>query len=509
MMGTSGISIRESGQRLPQNFQYTSSLSKVLTSKSFCSIPTKEADLRSNALTHAAQEAERSILSLRLAEDSTAKTSDSAHHDVEETIKAAQRLLAVSRSPSIRVEVFSEQRNSPQYATLHRVFLQLISRLLDHAFDKRLTDYRVTVLHASLSMARRVHELGLPLHLPLHERLMQSFAEWGELLIDENPARLILEAAAWSPCVTAHTFHASLCGLIETRRFSCAADLLKGMRVDYKLERMEIPYVRDVLFALEKSIEDSIAEQWSAEVETRLIPNLSEIQDIVGSLEYFVQHVFHVETLGIGNVERLDSLDEDQAESFFKRVLSKQDAEFFDEEKLEVSQYTTRDDEEKSIVTQSVLLSGCKDKKVRALLIVLLDRKPLVPRNSASRTNRQFHSLGSVVDAENHQVFQAYAVGQDESDSDLSDSERILPFMDIIYSRQNLFEFPDITGQLVALNKGKALVFTAEYEHLLWARDYEEEMDMLADSMAPDYDSNDSDDDDDDDDGDGSGSNDF
>jgi hypothetical protein len=502
-MGPSVISTLECGQRLPQNLHYASCVSNALMPRTFCSIPTKEADLRSDALTYAAQEAERSILSLRLAKDSTARTSDSAHHDVEETVKAAQRLLAVSRPPSF-VEVFSEQQNSSQYATLHRVFLQLISRLLDHAFDKRLTDHRVTVLQASLLMARRVHELGLPMHLPLHERLMQSFAAWADLLIEENPARLILEAAAWSPCVTAHTFHCSLCCLIENRRFACAAVLLKGMRADYKLERMEIPYVREVLFALEKSIEENIADQWSAEVETRLIPTLSEIQDIVGSLEYFVQYVFHVDTLGLVNLERLNDLDEDQTESFFKHVVSKLDAEFYEDEKLEANQYTTRDEEEKSIVAQSVLLSGCIDKKVRALIMALLDRKSPVPRNSSSRRNRQIHSLGSVVDAENHQVFQAYAVVQDESDSDWSDSERTLPFMDMIYSRQNLFEFPDITGQLVALNKGKALLFTEEYERLLWARDYEEEMDMLADSMVPDYD--DSDDDDDDD---GSGGNDF
>jgi hypothetical protein len=410
----------------------------------------------------------------------------------------------VSRPPNLLAEVFSEQRNSPQYATLHRVFLQIISRLLDHAFDKLLTDHRVAVLHASLLMARRIHELGLPMHLPLHERLMQSFAKWGNLLIEENPARLILEAAAWSPCVTADTFHSSLCCLIESRRFACAADLLKGMRVDYKLERMEIPSVREVLFTLERSVGAIIAEQLSTEVDALPISTLSEIQQIVGSLEYFVQYVFHVETFGLNQLERLDSLDEDQAASLFKHVLSNHDDDISHDEKLEVNLYTTRDEEETSSATHSVLLSGCMDKKVRALMIALLDRKSLLPRSIVSRRNRQFHSLGSVIDAQNHQVFQAFAVVQDESDSDWSDSERTLPFMDIIYSRQNLFEFPDITGQLVALNKGKALVFTEEYERLLWARDYEEEMDMLADSMVPDYDSDDSDDDDD-----GSGSNDF
>ena len=494
---------------LPQNLLCTSGPAvPILCSRHyFGSIPTKEVNLRSDALVYAAQEAERSILALRLAKESSPTTSDHAH-GVDETLRAAERLLAVSRPPTNLVEVISEQQNSPQYATLHRVFLQVISRLLDHAHATALLDHRVAVLQTSLLMARRIHELGLPMHLPLHQRLVHSFAKWGTLLMEESPARLVLEAASWSPFVTADTFNVSLCCLIESRQFADAAELLKGMRVDYKLERMEIPDVRDVLVALESAVNTVMTEQSSEQLDSPPISTLQVVQTIVWSLEFFVQYIFQEETIGLDQLERLDHLDEDQATALSKQVLSNTEEDSIHNDKREEHRFTTMDDADKSLAVHSVLLSGVMDTKVRALMAALLDRtRPAAGTDDSKRNNnnKRFRSLGSIVDAQNHQVFEAYAVVHDGSDSDWSDSDRTLLPMDMIYSRHNVYEFPDVTGQLVALNKGKAIFFTEEYERLLWARDYEEEMDMFADSMVPD----DSDDSDDSDDDDGSGNSDF
>lgn len=503
-LATSAATRDEFGRSLPQNVLCASGLAPISISRHFGSVPTKEVNFRSDALVYAAQEAERSILALRLAKDSSPTTSDSIR-GVNETLRATERLLAMSITPTHLVQVISEQRDSPQYATLHRVFLQVISRLLDHAYDTTLLEHQVAVLQASLLMARRIHELGLPLHLPLHQRLMQSFAKWGNLLTEESPARLVLEAASWSAFIATDTFNLSLCSLIESRQFASAADLLKGMRVDYDLERMEIPDVRDVLLALESAVEAILTEKSSTEVHSLSVSTLRDVQAIVWSLEFFVQYIFQEETLGLDQLERLDSLDEDQAAVLFKQVLSNMNDSTYNNEKPEENTFAAMDDAEKDFAMHSVLLRGVTDTKVRALMSVLLDRKRFTSRNNESKRSKRFRSLGSIVDAQNQQVYQAYTVLDDGGDSDWSDSDRTLLPMDMIYSRQNVHEFPDITGQMVALNKGKAIYFTEEYEGFLWARDYEEEMDMLADSMVPDYDSDDSDDDDDD----GSGNNDF
>lgn len=502
-MASLGEPTHEFGRCPPRNLIYAAGPTSF--TRNFGSIPTKDANLRSDALIYAAQEAERSILALRLPKDSPPTTSGYVH-GADETLRAAEKLLAVSKSPTHLIEIISEQRNSPQYATLHRVFLQVISRLLDHANETALSEHRAVILESSLRMARRIHELGLPLHLPLHQRLMETFAKSGNLLFGETPARLVLEASSWSPFVTARTFSLSLCRLIESKQFSCAADLLKGMRGDYQLVEMDLQTVREVLLALQSAVEDiTAAPSFTQDDSLSLSTYPGDLYGIIASLESFVQYIFQEETaLLFDQLKLVDSLDEVQVANLIKQIYDEIDGSSHDE--FDTNASATKVDTEKysqEITTNSVLLSGFMDTKVRALMSALLDCKRGTDSND-SKSKRRFRSLGSIVDDESRQVFQAYAMIDEGSDSEWSDSDRTILPMDIMYSRRHIDEFPDITAQLVAFNKGIDIHFTDEYEGFLWARDYEEEMDMLTDSLAPDY-QYDSDDPDDD----GSGNADF
>ncbi len=474
-----------------------------ITARTFGSIPTTDVNHRRDALIFAAQEAERSILTLlRLPKDSSPTTPEHVH-DADETLRAAEKLLAVSRPPTHLMEIIFEQRNSPQYATLHRVFLQVISRLLDHTNDTALLEYRANLLQSALWMARRVHELDLPLHLPLYQRLMETFATSGHLLLGDSPARLVLEVSSWSPFVTARTFSPSLCRLIESRQLSCAADLLKGMRINYQLERIDLQTTRDILLALQSIVDEITAKQSSTQIDSlsqSICPD--DVQDIVASLESFVQYVFQEETALLDQLKLMDSLDEVQVDTVLKEMLDELD----DSSPAKLNKISLNGTEDlkkvcQRITTNSMLLGGVMNTKVRALMSALLDCKR--SDSTESKSKKRVQSLGSIVDDQNHQVYQAYALIDEGSDSEWSDSERTVLPTDMIYARQNVDEFPDITAQLVALNKGKDIYFTDEYEGFLWVRDYEEEMDMLSDVLEPDFDP------DDDDDDNGSGNNDF
>ena len=78
---------------------------------------------------------------------------------------------------------------------------------------------------------------------------------------------------------------------------------------------------------------------------------------------------------------------------------------------------------------------------------------------------------------------------------------------EIIYLRQNSCKFPDVTAQLEQLNGNRKLLFTAQYEEILWMRDYDEELygeggeHGIMFQRSDDTDSDSDDDDDDDEDG--------
>jgi hypothetical protein len=60
-----------------------------------------------------------------------------------------------------------------------------------------------------------------------------------------------------------------------------------------------------------------------------------------------------------------------------------------------------------------------------------------------------------------------------DSDSDLSDDDDEEEADELLYSRdkEDLYQFPDVTAQMVKLNNGRALRFTIKFEDVLWARD--------------------------------------
>jgi hypothetical protein len=422
-------------------------------------------------LLYAAQEAER------LLDVASRRQGTPSQNNLSAAINAADALLVVSSPSNSLANGILDQKSSSQIASLHRAFLELTSWCLDHiellkeSSSPQVHEQDAVILEKVLSLARRAHELALPFHLPLYQRLMELFATGKRpASAEESPfsVDLILEVSSWIAAtlnapVDAAIFRPCLCRLIESRRLSCALDLLKGMRVHHSIEHLDLVTITDTLLLLRTVVKEGLASSSPTND-----VYLADASDIVTFLESSIVSIFLSDENALTEDSTREPFDENEMDNILDRMLQT----ISEEEALSYKSDEEEDRDPLDLVVHSILTKGIRDVKAKLVVSDLMKYSRAGP--GAAIPTPRINLVGAFVDNENQLIYQAVELDFDEDGEDewLDKSAR----SEIIYSRANSNEFPDVTAQVMHLNGGDDVLFTKSFENILWTRDFKEDI---------------------------------
>ena len=506
-----------------------------------------------NALFFAAQEASRlSKLAAKENKRGIAFTESS----VQLALDAASALLIISRPTNALADAILHRsnnnsnttttmnQNAPQIASLHRAFLEITSWCIDlvpykyeqqqlqvHHQQQQQQDLATidnAVLDRSLTLARRAYDLQLPFHLPLYTRLMEAVATHRT---DDSIASTILDISSWVTAtldapVDAAFFSHTLTILVRRQQLGQVVELLNGMRMRHNIPHLDPSTTTEVLTLLRDAVRDSLLQGPPSD-NSGIATNNSRLSEedatqIVSLLEPSVIHVLEQressEQLRDRLTNMLNELENDEMAELLERLAqvedeesdhddsdSDDDEEVFDSDEDDNHVERAARTDPIDLVVDSILTKNVTDVKAKRLLSNLIKNSKFGGGGDTNNKPR----IQAIEFKDGEDTIHAVKVEID-SDSDLSDDEED-EADELLYSRdkEDLYQFPDVTAQMVELNHGRTLRFTIKFEDVLWARDLEDDF-VLFDKLFRDSqhgkdhddDSSSSSDDDDDDDSD-------
>jgi hypothetical protein len=469
---------------------------------------------------------------------------------VQQALNAASALLIVSTPTNALADAIrhrtrhSANANAPHIASLHRAFLEITSWCVDlvlvqpqatasatatattTATETIHLDNNSVLLDRSLTLARRAYDLSLPFHLPLYQRLMEAVASHK---MDSNIASTILDISSWVSAtlnapVDAVWFSHALTTLVRRQRLGEVVDLLKGMQLRHDIPYLDPTTTTDMLSLLRDAVRESLQNQNTTDNNNNNMCNgLNEADatDIVSLLEPSVMHVLEQressETLRDRLTNLLSELENDEMAELLERLAQVEDDDIDSDHDdddddddvdsdsdhdVDSDEEAYDDDEDRmarvdpiDLVVDSILTKKVTDVKAKRLLSDLIKNS----KSGGDGNNKHHHHprIQTIEFKKDGNTIRGVKLEIDDTDdSDLSDEESD----DVLYSRSktDLYQFPDVTAQLVQLNAGRSLLFTRRFEDILWARDYHEDDDVLFDSIFQDaHHTKDPDDDDD------------
>jgi hypothetical protein len=201
-------------------------------------------------------------------EETLPKRQHVSEETLQDALEAAQALLIVtSRSSPLQDAIKNKQAADEaiqkQISCLHRAFLAVSSWCLDVLVlsnDKRM-------LEKALEVSKRAHQLQLPFHVPLYQRLLVSVAGYYE---PPNPkasvASLILEIAnrvqvtlGLGPLQSSCFFQQALLELVKRRLWKDVVTVLQGMeglKEKHDIAQLEYETMSILLSALEETVQE-------------------------------------------------------------------------------------------------------------------------------------------------------------------------------------------------------------------------------------------------------------
>ena len=446
--------------------------------------------MESDALSYAAQEAQRLLLLPSRTKPSTTLNNDSAACALD----ASNNLLLVTQPSSLLVKTILQKRSPSETATLHRAFLDISSWCLDHVEDENLDlEKRAALLEVAFALGRRAHELTLPLHIPLYQRLMEALAKGQHTAILGPPVQLILEVSSWVAStldapMDARLFRTCLCRLIEDRRLDEANELFTGMRVRHGINSMDFVASVEILVLLRACIRDA----------PQHLPNqLEAASSMTSHLETFVLKPFLGKDATPSNMyEKLQALEKHispaKMEELLDQLITQAESSLSDDEDDDDLSDWSDDDEvgrdQLDIAAQRLLAKGVRNWKVRTMLTDLM--RKYHAKEAVRMTSPQMQVVESFTGGESKNTdYETVGVDGGEGDTDKSEAVWRMQPDELIYVRGRR-DLPDVTAQFVSANGGQEMLFTREFEEILWFRDFEEDV-AFFESMrqTPDSDS--------------------
>jgi hypothetical protein len=311
-----------------------------------------------------------------------------------------------------------------------------------------------------------------------------------------------------------------------------------GSNADNTMSRLSEEDASQIVSLLEPSVMHVLEQRESSEqLRDRLLNMLSELEnDVMGeSLERIAQ----VEDAMAAVLERLTQVEDDILEHLKRLAQVEDDESDLDDDDdddddsdsdsdSDIDSDIDDDDEEVfgsdeddnhveraartdpiDLVVDSILTKNVTDVKAKRLLSNLIKNSRFGGGGDTINKPR----VQAIEFKDGEETIRAVKVEFD-SDSDLSDDDDEEEADELLYSRdkEDLYQFPDVTAQMVELNNGRTLRFTIKFEDVLWARDLEDDF-VLFDKLFRDSqhgkdhddDSSSSSSDDDDDDSDDEG----
>jgi len=435
-----------------------------------------------------------------------------------------------------------------EIASLHRAFLAITSWCLDVLEAKQQQEQQQQqqqqqlrneeedqptttatirtddILDRTLTVSRRAHDLNLPFHLPLYQRLMEAVARQQQNRASHPPlhdlenstsaattattVRTILEIASWvasqlnATAVTANLFVPALRILMDHRQYPAMAQLLASMQSIYGLADLE----HDVALDFWNQLRDSSSRRHQAdddnddndEFQSSASANHSSAADVDDqAVSEIMERLEDTIVQYIGAAGDAFQIHLDDAVNAADNDMSDNDRDQDDHDEDDESGDELTDSLDR--VIDKLLSLGLSESQVRRVLRVWVESTNRSDPPSSSWSKRGSLQLPGI------EIFGAVQHGDclilegeirpsqkssaatkwrsrmedndlsSDSDSD-SDDEADGDQDEIIYLRQDSLEFPDVTAQLEQLNGNRALLFTTQYEEILWMRDYDEEL---------------------------------
>ncbi|CAB9502200.1 expressed unknown protein [Seminavis robusta] len=185
---------------------------------------------------------------------------------LESALDGAQKLLSVTTKSSPLLDAIQNKPTANpdiqrQIACLHRAFIVVTSWCLD-VVDRTCDK---TALDKALQVARRAHQLQLPLHVPLHQRLVVAIAQHYDPIATSvpkhrvrSPAGLILEIAERAAVsfdrtavATSPFFRDALVALAQRHHYHDILTLMRGMESQFRIVELELETLAQLLAVLQ------------------------------------------------------------------------------------------------------------------------------------------------------------------------------------------------------------------------------------------------------------------
>ena len=169
---------------------------------------------------------------------------------VQEAMNVCETLLRITNETSVlAASIRSNNGNQRHVACLHRALLSISQwciglveessspssskynqdRIADHLLEHPLLD-------SVLQLAVRAHQLDLPFHLPLYQKLAKTIAEQPSI---HSPSQWILQVAQWARVemgsLPPDFFNSSLLALTERQRSTDCVHVLQAMNSNLKM----------------------------------------------------------------------------------------------------------------------------------------------------------------------------------------------------------------------------------------------------------------------------------
>ena len=452
----------------------------------------------------------------------------------QEVLNAVNVLLLVSNDPvlqnfiatsSTRLKESTAASNelvAKQIATIHRAFLSLTKQCLDHCSND--AEHPSTMLVPALELTRRAHvQLNLPFHWPLYKRLMEIAAtctptggrntnaavdtiveivSFGKALSPE----VVRSAALYKPVLTIW---------IRQGRLKEVVRLLQAMENRFQVQSWDRPTVTDIYVELHRAVKDSFQTTGRRSFPEDLCAMI--VEALESAVLFLCVEKSRQKVTSLRDIEQaLEHLDEETISQMTKEELRRQldvlsmFRDRIEDEDDDDDEYYNGDTDEEvragemgtdpldfvvhSILTKRVVTPAARREFVRMITNTRSSStRPPVPKVVTVPTGPQL-----VRRSKDRLVVR----------TDPPPARRVpLSFRASLYG-EDPNSFPDLTAQLVSLNRGRRIELTPAYEEYLYKRfedDDDDDDDYDTDEEDVDDDFGDDDDDefgDDDDDGD-------
>lgn len=356
--------------------------------------------------------------------------------NLKDVMEAATALLQItSNTKLLQMGISKATADTAQVKTLHQAFIVATSRCL------LLVSQDASLLSLALELARRAHDLQLPLHLPLQQSLCTELARHNPTLQDDDLVETILEIADMAVSSLHITlqcsfFSEALIALIQHGYFTFALELVHEMKYRFDVCLIDIPTVERAMKAIDPQLAD-----------TR--------QESIHGRQLIIQ-LMHDWKIGQQRVHEMwrESRFNDLVRELDEYDSSEEDDD--DDDSDEYSDYDSEDETENEPTMEELFLKYADE-------ISNIGKPTRRAEQSATREEvlLQVQMNAETGDVEGFNVSSS-SLPQDET----QENEELDAFAsDIIYLRDvSSWMLPDVTLQLVELNGNEEVLYTRQYE---------------------------------------------